>query len=175
MWNRDNFRSSSTLPVSAKAWATAPQFCGLKSFTRWDPRLRRSLLLGLDIRRTRRRGSRRPSNVAQIVCSGICREYRSYRVSDRKIAALVSRCSERPGQVPTIARLSRFYNKFRAQRDRSTSNAKRAADTKFGAAVKGSRFAHVGVLPLGEVRSACERAKRVEELPSTEGDASPGH
>ena len=26
----------------------------------------------------------------------------------------VSRCSARPGQAPTIARLSRFYNKFRA-------------------------------------------------------------
>ena len=44
-----NFGSSSTLPVSAKAWATAPQFCGLKSLTRRDPRLHRSLLFGLNI------------------------------------------------------------------------------------------------------------------------------
>ena len=106
--NRDNFRSSSTRPVSAKAWATAPQFCGLKSLTRRDPRLRRSLLLGLDIRRTRRRGSRGPSNVAQIVCSGICREYRSYRVSDRKIAA---RCPDVP-RDQVKCRQTRDYHDF---------------------------------------------------------------
>src|SRR5215831_346661 len=53
----------------------------------------RNLVTRKLVRRTRRRGSRRPSNVAQIVCTGICREYRSYRVSDRKIAA---RCPDVP-------------------------------------------------------------------------------
>ena len=70
--------------------------------------------LGLDIRRTPRRGSRRPSNVAQIVCSGICREYHSYRVSDRKIAA---RCPDVPQfpcltgnqEVPYLKATKRFH------------------------------------------------------------------
>src|SRR6516165_2432036 len=42
----------------------------------------------------------------------------------------VSRCSARPGHLPTIARLSRFYNKSCLQRDRSARKVKRAADTK---------------------------------------------
>jgi len=45
--------------------------------TRRDPRLHRSLLFGLGIRRAWRRDSHRPSNLAQFVCSGICREYHS--------------------------------------------------------------------------------------------------
>ena len=68
-------------------------FAVLKSLTRQDPRRRRSLLVRFRIRRTWRRGSRRPSNVAQFVCSDICREYRSYRVSDCKIAV---RCPDVP-------------------------------------------------------------------------------
>ena len=54
-----------------------------------------------------RRGSRRPSNVAQIVCRGICREYRSYRVSDRKIAA---RCPDVPRDLK--CRQSPDYHDF---------------------------------------------------------------
>ena len=56
----DNLGSSSARPVPVKARATAPQYCGLKNLTRRDPRLRRSLLFGSGIRRTRRPGSRRP-------------------------------------------------------------------------------------------------------------------
>src|SRR5215471_13636038 len=42
----------------------------------------------------------------------------------------VSRCSVRPGRMLTVARLPRFYNKFRLQSDRSTTNAERAAGRK---------------------------------------------
>jgi len=116
-----NFGSSSTLPVPAKAWVTAPQFCGVKSFTRRDPRPRRSLLLGLGIRRTRRRGSRRPSNVAQFRLQRHLPRVPLISCFRPQDCGAVSRCSARPDQVPTIARLSRFNNKFCLQRDRSTT------------------------------------------------------
>ena len=71
-----------------------------------------------------------PSSSAAISTSRPFAASTAHMFSDRKIAARCPRCSARPGQVPTIARLSRFYNKFCLQRDRSTINAKRAADTK---------------------------------------------
>src|SRR5215470_16662598 len=48
----------------------------------------------------------------------------------RACCGAVSRCSVRPDRMLTVARLPRFYNKFRLQSDRSTTNAERAAVLK---------------------------------------------
>src|SRR5215472_3118965 len=84
-----------------------------------QPRPRRSPLFGSGIRRSRRRGSRWRLNAAQFVCSGTCRENRSWSCFRPQNYGAVSRCSARPGGARTIARLPRFYNKFCLQSDRS--------------------------------------------------------
>src|SRR5215469_11132902 len=66
------------------------------------------------------------------------------RVSDRKIAARCLRCFVRPDRMLRVARLPRFYNKFRLQNDRSTTNAERAAERKL------ARY-----LPPGHSRPGC--------------------
>jgi hypothetical protein len=79
----------------------------------------------------------------------------------------VSRCSARPGQVPTIARLSRFYNKFCLQRDRSTTYAKRAADCKLARLtchprrICGAEQARGGMLPQCGATSLTYPGKRL--------------
>src|SRR5215469_10777348 len=61
----------------------------------------------------------------------------------------VSRRSTRPGQVPTNARLSRFYSKFCLQRDRSTTYAKRAADCKLARLTTSHRHCRSSIGTLG--------------------------
>jgi hypothetical protein len=128
----DNLGSSSTRPVPVKVRATAPQYCGLKILRDGirDPRLRRSLLFGSGIRRTRRPGSRRPFKRGAI---------RLQRHLPRVPLMVVFQTAKLRRGVqmlratrPTAdaARLSRFYNQFCLQSARSTTNAKRAGDPK---------------------------------------------
>src|SRR5215471_10574416 len=65
----------------------------------------------------------------------------------------VSRCSVRPGRMLTVARLPRFYNKFRLQSDRSTSNAERAAGRKLARLLR-RIAAHSPYLPQSQPRTA---------------------
>src|SRR5215472_11234006 len=117
-------------PVTVRVWATAPQFCGLKILRDSHPRLYRSPLFGSGIRRNRRRGARRRLKRGNSSAAALAARAAHRRVSDRKIAARCPDVPSGPDRMLTVARLPRFYNKFRLQSDRSTTNSERAADRK---------------------------------------------
>jgi len=100
----------------------------------------------------------------QFVCSGTCRESRSWSCFRPQNCGAVSRCSVRPDRMLTVVRLPRFYNKFRLQGDRSTTNAERAVDRKLARLRRrpagqrgGDRARDLPPLCRNSARSGCRR------------------